>query len=165
MKSRGWINTYRSDLPPRSVSSCRGMAYRGSANCSCPRTASGRRGAARCDPPRSPWYSVPASCTPHTADGPGGNACSPSATCWCSPGCWQTVCPPGAGLYAPRSILFQVQSALRSQDVRTALSVFSAYETPPYRSMKKDTCQSLTDASCSFSSIFKDLWTILFLFG
>lgn len=132
MKSRAWINTYRSDLPPRSVSSCRDTACRGSANCSCPKTASGHCGAARCDPPQSPWCSAPASCTPHTADNPEGTACSPAATCLCSPGCWQTVWSPDAGFCVAHSISFPVQSAPHSHGARTAPSVSSAYEAPPY---------------------------------
>ena len=74
------FNSDKPDIVPLSSFFCRGIACRGFASSSDPRTALDRRGAARCGQPQWLWCISPASCRQHTADAPADMLCSTSAT-------------------------------------------------------------------------------------
>ena len=86
------FNSGKPDICPLSSFSCRGIACRGFASSSDPRTALDRRGAARCGQPQWLWCISPASCRQHTADAPAGMLCSPSAT-GCHSRAWTLTAP------------------------------------------------------------------------
>ena len=78
------FNSDKADICPLSSFFCHGIACRGFASSSGPRTALDRRGAARCGQPQWLWCISPASCRQRTADAPANMPCWPSATGCCN---------------------------------------------------------------------------------
>lgn len=101
-------------------------ACTGFANCSDPRTVSGRHGVGQCDPQPLLLYSVPASYTPHTAGGSEGTLCLPSASGCRSHALRPAVLSPGGEACVSCKTLFPAQSVPDSRDVHKGLLVSSA---------------------------------------
>src|SRR5699024_5604018 len=101
------------------------------ASCSDPRTDSGHHGGEQCDPQPLLWYSVPASCTPHTAGGSEETFCLPSASGCHSRALRPAVLPPGGEACAFHKTLSTAQSVLDSRDVHKELLVAVASFIPP----------------------------------
>lgn len=138
------ISRYKwAGYPPARFSG-HGTLYRAAANCFGPRTASGRRGVEQCDPQPLLWYSIPASCIPHTEGGSEEMLCSPSASGFRSRALQPAVLPPGGVACVSHKTLFPAPQALDSRGVHRGLLVSLASFTPPTATAP---CQN--DRSCS----------------
>ena len=123
------INKCMSDGYPHARFFGHGTLYRVAANCSDPRTASGRRGVEQCDPQPLLWYSIPASCIPHTEGGSEEMLCSPSASGCHSRALRPAVLPPDGEACVSRKTLFPAPQALDSRGVHRGLLVSLAFTT------------------------------------
>ena len=104
-------------------------ACTGFASCSDPRTVSGRRGVEQCDPQPLLWYSIPASCIPHTEGGSEEMLCSPSASGFRSRALQPAVLLPDGAACVSRKTLFPAPQALDSRGVHRGLLVSLAFTT------------------------------------
>ena len=128
----------KKNTPGRIISRCKSAGYppakfsghdtlyRVAANCSDPRTVSGHHGEEQCDPQPLLWYSVPASCTPHTAGESEGTFCLPSASGCRIRALRPAVLPLGGEACVSRKTLSPAPQALDSRGVHRGLLVSSA---------------------------------------
>ena len=123
------INKCMSDGCPRVLFLRYDYVCTGFANCSDPRTASGHHGGEQRDPQPLLWYSIPASCIPHTEGGSEEMLCSPSASGFRSRALQPAVLLPDGAACVSRKTLFPAPQALDSRGVHRGLLVSLAFTT------------------------------------